>query len=508
MRRLSPSKITPAFVVIAYLILITFSPSYHFIPYIEFHDCQRILQLLLLGLVLVDGIAIWSNKTNIMPVNNKLRIAFFAILVLALTSTFLSQVPRYAVIEISIFIALCYLALFVARQFNENKDTFIKYLTYALWASIVLYMVSFYVGYITAMLVKKTLAWPYPFYGFSNIRLFQQYQLWSLGLICLPLLAFELKQNIRLWLYFALTCWWVLLFYAASRGVTLGWLLALVLTAFVYKKQAWPFLRIQLISAATGLGAYLVLFKAIPMWVASTVTNVATSSAGSAIVTSTVFRDTVSDRTDLWKVAYVMIKNFPFFGVGPMHFYFYNKFGTHPHNSVLQIAAEWGLPATLIILAILGYSFNCWFKKFNPTKLQTASKLDSNLAMILFFTIIANGAYSLVEGVIVMPISQVLMFTMIGLMIGQYTEGIWLTANIQAKSKFRFRPIFAGVVLVFLVLSTLPELVRGLTSYERYYVPGERAFSMGPGTINPRIWMQQRRVEPDANTQGNNQDAN
>ena len=508
MLRVKPSNPLQYLTIFAYLLLITFSPSIHFIQYIEFHDCQRILQLLLLGLVLVDSIIIWSNKTSMMPVNDKLRLAFFAILALTAISTYNSIAPRYAVIEVTVFAALCYLALFVARLFSENKATFIKYLTYALWASIVLYMVSFYVGYITAMLVKKTLAWPYPFYGFSNIRLFQQYQLWSLGLVCLPLLAFELKQKIRLWLYFALTCWWVLLFYAASRGVTLGWLLAMVVTAFVYKKQAWPFLRIQLVNAATGLGAYLALFKAIPMWVASTASVAAASSAGSAIVTSTVFRDTVTDRTDLWKVAYVMIKNFPFFGVGPMHFYFYNKFGTHPHNSILQIAAEWGLPATLIILAIVAYSFNCWFKKFNARKLQTASKLDSHLAMILFFTIIANGAYSLVEGVIVMPISQVLMFTMIGLMIGQYTEEIWLTANIQAKSKFRFRPIFAGVVLVFLVLSTLPELVRGLTSYERYYVPGERAFSMGPGTINPRIWMQQRRVEPDANKQGNNQDAN
>lgn len=507
MRSLNPSKIIQTFVVIAYLILITFSPSFHFIPYIEFHDCQRILQLLLLGLVLIDGIIIWSNKTSMMPIGNKIRLGGFTILVLATISAYISIAPRYAVIEMAVFAALCFLALFVARLFNEHKEIFVKYLTYALWASIVLYMVSFYVGYSTAMVFKKTLTWPYPFYGFSNIRLFQQYQLWGLGLICLPLLAFELKQKIRIWLYVALTCWWVLLFYAASRGVTLGWLLALVATAIVYKRHAWEFLRIQLISAATGLGAYLVLFKGIPSWIASTAAT--TTSAGSAIVTSSIFRDTVSDRTDLWKVAYVMIKNFPFFGVGPMHFYFYNPFGTHPHSSVLQTAAEWGLPATFIILAIFGYGFYCWYKKFNPTKLQTAIKLDSNLAMILFFTLIANGAYSLVEGVIVMPISQVLMFTMIGLMIGQYTEGVWLTTHSQAsKGKLRFRPIFAGVVLVALVLSTIPELVRGLKSNERYLITSELPFSMAPNTINPRIWMQQRRIEPDANKQKSDKDVN
>lgn len=508
MHKITLSKISQLMVFAAYVALITLSPSLKLITYIEFHDCQRILQLLLLCIVLIDGVLI-GFKLDYMPhINNKVRLGIIAIIVLALISSYMSLAPRYAYIETSIFAALCYLALFVARSLHENKDNFIKYLTYALWASVVLYMVSFYVGYTTAIALKKTLQWPAPFFGFSNIRLFQQYQLWALGLICLPLLAFELKQKIRIWLYFGLACWWVLLFYAASRGVTLGWLLAMMVTTIVYKKIAVPLLRIQLISAAGGLAGYLVLFKAIPYWIASSVVSGATN-AGSAIITSTIFRDTTYDRLDLWKVAYVMIKNFPFFGVGPMNFYFYNSFGTHPHNSVLQIAAEWGLPATFIILAILGYSFNCWYKKFNATKLQTASKLDSNLSIILFFTIIANGAYSLVEGVIVMPISQVLMFTMIGLMIGQYTDGDWLvTSEQQIKRKFKFRPNFAGIVLVAMVLSTMPELVRGLTSYQRYYQPGERAFSMSPGTINPRIWMQQRRVEPDANKPESNQQAN
>ena len=486
MQRINFSIIMQTLVTLAYIALITFSPSIHFIRYIEFHVCQRIIQLLLLGLVLVDGIIIGFNPNRMTPVSNKIKLGLFAVLTLAIISSYLSIEPRYAVIEISIFAALCYLALFVARLFDENKETLIKQLTYALWASIVLYMVSFYVGYTTAMIFKEAyLYWPYPFYGFSSIRSFQQYQLWALGLICLPLLAFDLKKKIRLWLYFALTCWWVLLFYAGSRGVLLGWLASLLITAVIYRKLAWSFLRMQLINAFTGLCGYLLLFKIIP-------SSLATGTATTTIVTSTIFRSTVTDRTDLWKVALVMIKNFPFFGVGPMHFYFYNPFGTHPHDSVLQIAAEWGLPATFIILAIAGYGFNCWFKKFNAGKLQTASKLDSHLAMILFFTIIANSIYSLVDGVIVMPISQVLMFTMIGLMIGQYTQEQVAT---NKPNRIKFRPIFAGIVLVFMLLSTLPELVRGLTNYERYFVPGERAFSMGPDIINPRIWMQQRRVE-------------
>lgn len=494
MQRFNLTSIMQLLVIFAFIALITFSPSFHFIPYIELHDCQRVIQLLLLGLVLVDAIFLgWYNSAKI-PVRNELQLGFFALLALAIASTAHSLDPRYAVIEVTIFAALCYLALFVARLHVEYKEKLVKNLAYAILASIVLYMVSFYTGYITAMVFKKPMGWPLPFSGFNNIRLFQQYQLWTLGLICLPLLAFDLKKNIRLWLYFALTCWWVLLFYAASRGVALGWLIATSLTAIVYKKLAWPFLRIQLINAFTGFSVYHLLFKIISPWVESTI---ATNEAVRYIVsTSSIFRTSTNDRTDLWKAAYVMIDNFSLLGVGPMHFYFYTPSGTHPHNSVLQLASEWGLPATLILFSIAGYGFYCWMKKFNAKQLQTTTKFNSNLSIILFFTITASGAYSLVDGVIVMPISQVLMFTMIGLMIGQYSENTWLINNTESiKRKLRFRPVFAALILIFMVLSIRPELERGLTSANRVMAPGERAFAMAPDTINPRIWMQQRRKE-------------
>ncbi len=489
MQRIAISTIMPALVIFAYIALIVFSPSVHFIKYIEFHDCQRVIQLLLLGLVLLDAVFIGYKKYNMMPISNNIKFGFFTLLTLAVASVAYSTVPRYAVIEITIFTALCYLALFVARLYGEFKEKLVQQLIYALWISIALYLVSFYTGYITAMIAKKPLEWPYPFYGFSNIRLFQQYQLWALGLICLPLITFKLKKNTCFLLYFALAFWWVLLFYAASRGVILGWLLAMIITATIYKKMSLPFLRIQLISAAAGLCLYVILFKLIPTQVSPT-----------AVVTSTVFRDTVTDRTDLWKAAILMMKNFPFLGVGPMQFYFYTPFGTHPHNSVLQLGAEFGIPATLIMLTITAYCFHQWRRKLSVTQWQTTTHHNNSnsLAVILFFTVVANGAYSLVEGVIIMPISQVLMFTVIGLMIGQYTENTWLStaaAKHPIKNKLRFRPIFAPIVLIFMILSTFPELERGLKSYNRILSGNERAFSMAADTINPRIWMQQRRKE-------------
>jgi putative inorganic carbon (hco3(-)) transporter len=472
-----PALVLQTLALLCFVALITFLPSVQFMPkfIIWFNDRQRLLELLLLSLVLLDSIFSRLSinpviKKDLLVVPKRLWNALFVLLLLACISAYLAQSPRHAIIEVSVFTGLCYLSLFVARLFLENKQKLTQQITVAIWASILLYMLSFYTGYITATIFKTPLQWPFPFTGFSNIRSFNQYQLWTLGLICLPLLAFDVKKSARVWLNIALIAWWVLLFYSASRGVLLAWLAGMLLTTVIYKKSAWLLLRLQLINVALGFCSYYLLFKVIP------------AAHESSLVTNTVVRQTTDDRIGLWQQAIILIRESPIFGVGPMHYAWFNTSNGHPHNSVLQLASEWGLPATLIILAIAGYGIYSWLKKFNVGKLQVANKLDSNLAILLFFTIIINAAYSLVDGVIVTPISQVLMFTTIGLMIGLYCNGQLSTDGDKTiKSNYQFRPFFAAIVLVVMVWSTLPELINGLSG-------NQKGFSMGYTAVGPRFW--------------------
>jgi zinc transporter ZupT len=101
------------------------------------------------------------------------------------------------------------------------------------------------------------------------------------------------------------------------------------------------------------------------------------------------------------------------------------------------------------------------------------------LAIVLFFTLIANAAYSLVDGVIVMPISQVLMFTIIGLMIGYYSKN----DVAEVKRKSFFLPIFAGITLITLTWSTLPEILQSASG-------DAKRFSMGYTAAGPRFWLE------------------
>jgi hypothetical protein len=141
--------------------------------------------------------------------------------------------------------------------------------------------------------------------------------------------------------------------------------------------------------------------------------------------------------------------------------------------------AEWGLPAALIILTIVGYGIYCWLKKVNINYLKTQTKLDSNLGIIFFFTLITNATYSLVDGVIVMPISQVMMFTIIGLMMAYFANGR-LT---ETKQTNKIRPVFAGIILITLVWSTLPEILQGAAGSEKH-------FSIGYIATGPRLWLE------------------
>jgi putative inorganic carbon (hco3(-)) transporter len=470
LQRIKLDTIMQTLVIVAYLALITFLPSLHLgdQKLISYHDSQRMLELILIAAILICCALNELSWAQVIHVNHKVRIGIYLIFALASLSTLLSHTPRHAVIEISIFGGLSYLALLVVSLYQENKQVFLTRLCYALLASILLYLISFYVGYITAILSKTPLSWPKPFSGFTNIRSFNQYQLWSLGLIYLPLLNFELKQNLKRGLLVALSFWWILLFYSASRGVLLAWLFAILITWFVYQKSAWSFLRLQFIGIATGFLGYHILFNIIP------------ATAKSSLVTGSILRQTTSDRTDLWGNALTLIHDHPLLGVGPMHYPWYNTSLSHPHNSVLQLAAEWGLPATLIILAIAGYTGYCWLMKFNANKLKDESKSNCNLVIILFFTIAANAAYSLVDGVIVMPISQVLMATIIGLMIAVYTGEN--KANTSQKSiASKTKSAIAVTLLIAIVWSTLPEIREALSG-------SEKRFSMGYTAAGPRIW--------------------
>ena len=121
----------------------------------------------------------------------------------------------------------------------------------------------------------------------------------------------------------------MLLFTSGGRGTVFGFLIASLAVAVLFRKDAVRWLGLQVSAAAVGGILYGVLYYA-------------------TAARSLLHRSPTSDsgRFEYWGFALEQIQSAPVLGVGPMHYAVYpESMGGHPHNAVLQFAAEWGLIA-------------------------------------------------------------------------------------------------------------------------------------------------------------------
>ena len=88
--------------------------------------------------------------------------------------------------------------------------------------------------------------------------------------------------------------------------------------------------------------------------------------------------------------------------------------GNHPHQVLLQFAVEWGVPATILGMYLLGRFF--WF---------CHSVIDSDMdgapnwaAFGFYFAVLAANVQAMVDGVYVMPYSQTWLAIVSGALIG------------------------------------------------------------------------------------------
>jgi len=465
-------KLTQLMVLCLSLVLMGGALSYQLLPNLSPFDDKRAMELLMVG-----GVSIWcilgGLKNNQCIHGLSWQLGGLCLSGLAVFSCLFAASPQHAFLEVSLFAGLCYLSLLVARSWYDYRHKLLVSIVSAISLGAVLYMIGFYTGYLASFLEGIPLVWPEPFFMLSNVRQFNQYQLWTLGLLCLPLLVPGLvKPKYKAWVFCLLSAWWVLLFASTSRGVLLAWLLSMVITWRGYRRLARPFLLLQLKCFGCGFLIYELLFVWLPKL----------NAGGGSVVVQTVLRGDTNDRIYLWTHAWKMIQAHPWLGVGPMHYAWYpNNMAAHPHNSVVQLACEWGLPATGLILFFLGYGLFRWLKRFNANTLKAAPESEQVLVVALFFTVVASAFYSLVDGVIVMPLSQVMMAVVLGLMIGLYRQSD-PPVPVKPLNDLAHR-VFAGATLAVMVWAVLPELLpRILGDYEM--IP------MGYQVIGPRFWQE------------------
>jgi O-antigen ligase len=195
-----------------------------------------------------------------------------------------------------------------------------------------------------------------------------------------------------------------------------------------------------------------------------------------------------SGRTEQWMDAVQNVVASPLLGIGPMNIACTepSTFG-HPHNFALQLASEWGLPATMILSGI--FLFLLWrlIRALRMDCFEDQSK--KVLASLLLTGLLAATVHSCLSGVMVMPASQVTAVLIGGMLLGLCPLEVQSTVR---PNSYKF--LVAGICLSTFLLAVGSYELATMKQREMKRPPMEM--------LAPRIWQDSKlcRFYTDANS--------
>jgi len=434
------------------------------------YDDKRIGEIFFVFLALLHTFLRKPNIYFLLP--NYQKTAFIALLALLILSSLLSKNPSNAALESSLLIGLFFFSLTISSITKQHHTLITLFFLITISVSTLLYLTSFFSIFIASFIENIPLKWPEPFNGFSNIRFFNQYQVWTISLLPLPLLIYPtLDKRLLISLKIIAIGWAVLLFASGSRGAVISIVLAMFITLITFKQEAKSLIKLNTTILISGAITYLILFKLIPPLLDS---QIIIGWKGIDNITHS------SGRIALWQLAIQYILDNPWLGIGPMHYAYYpGPTHGHPHNSLLQWASEMGIPSTLLLLTLVSSGLYSWVNKFHRLNQENNLPVSSHLWLSLFCSICSGLIYSLVSGVIVMPLSQVMMAFITGWMLGLYFLR-YKIKKVTTLQHYLFI-LLAGLTLTTLTYTLLPTLLPRIIPYSdspRYIFP----------STAPRFW--------------------
>jgi len=362
------------------------------------HDRQRLMGVAVLVLAAVAGLA----KRQFIPLfrtqAGKPLAVFFLLGILGSLGAFS---PSYALFEVAIFFLLYLFAWGIADEIGRTGNVGLLTLISVMAVTCALYSVQFWVAYVAGFALGIPLDVGDFALPFANIRFFNHTQTASLPLVILLCCVTARQSRLRqLWWSLA-GYWWMAIFATSGRGTLMGMVAGCLVVAVLRRRLAIAYIKAAGLSALLGVLGYVVFLVFIPYLAGGE----AFGAFGSALERTAA--DPASGRGFLWRRATELILQHPMLGVGPMHFA-HNAgdlhIGAHPHDWIMQIASEWGIPALLCLCAALAFAWRALLR--TGSKLPQGDTLNQTICSALVAgsaTILVDG---LVSGLFVMPQSQ------------------------------------------------------------------------------------------------------
>ncbi|MFG0584381.1 O-antigen ligase family protein [Pseudomonas sp. zjy_9] len=393
---------------------------------------QRIAQLLLVFFASSSFVVCFFCVDRFvgLPTN-----AVLLAIALGLISVSLSQYPEWALKEWAKYVASIALVVYLGGMLSHGSAQ--QFVLFILLVVSLFLVVQFYAFYVASFFTGTRDVSPYLMYpGFDNPRFYGQYQVLSIPVLHgLSLVKVWSNRLFNKWvIYFVLLLQWSIVWALAGRGVLLslcgGALVMLLLTGSRYK-----ILLIQIFGmAAVGAALYSLFFFFIPEW------------AGLARDLPSGLRFDLSRRDVLWLGAWEMVQAHPIFGVGPLHYSAeWNHIGAHPHQATLQFLAEWGVPATALLLFSVIAGMKCGLSRIR----NTSDALDA----ALWLALLASLLLAQVDGVFVMPYTEGWLAVLAGVSWARW-RGVTAAIAVERQQKLR------GVIFSIFLLLALVVVAR------------------------------------------------
>jgi O-antigen ligase len=198
---------------------------------------------------------------------------------------------------------------------------------------------------------------------------------------------------------------WAINIALGTRAIWFAYVISLgLLYATLGRSRLRPLAGVLLWSAAAGIVLYFLFFKFLPIW----------TGIGETFTERTLDKLTWgTNRELLIASSWQAIRAAPWLGLGPMQFAALPQvWAAHPHNWLLQLASEWGLPATA--LALVGLAA---LARRARAAARAAAGCQGDLLAPLTAALVAL-VYGQVDGNLVMPVSQAAAALVFGLLLG------------------------------------------------------------------------------------------
>lgn len=458
--------------ICAYIALV---PALSFVPPLEPYNEKRALQIgvLLAAAAGVLGVGSvrgrWLETFKSLPLTARWGLG--GVLGLGVLSSVLAPAPFYAFLEVGHFFLLFVVAGIVASEVRRAPGRVQQILLGTVVSGGALYTVYFGTGYLSHLAVSGVKLWPNGGTNYVNIRIFNHYQTVTLPLFTGVFLLISKRRWIGKGLAFMLIAlWWALILASEVRGTVIAVGIGAAGVGLFFRRQAKTWIVVQSAGLLTGLGLYYLLF---------------TADAAPPVTGRLADPDQYSSRLQLWRVCLEMAWINPVFGIGPMHFawapYPYVKLAS-PHSALMQWLAEWGLPSTLATVWLAVWGLWRWIRQ---EAIQSAVETSEAVRASLVASVLAGAAHSMVSGLIVAPLSQMLLALVGGWAWGRYKpvgHADQRTGKGSAiKPHFLLSALLVGsIVLVgssFKDLATIEERRSAYPTYQerfspRYWNPG------------------------------------